>query len=99
MELDDKVEKLIIKHWEQVSKKISKIEEGKPNYRIKDYYHYLNPPVLKEITPLSFAYGELQYYITIRDILRRLMNREERVESTCHFKRAPKEIKQLLDKS
>ncbi len=99
MNLDEKIEKLIIKHWEKVCKKISAIEEGKPNYWVKSHHYYLNPPVIEEETLSDNKRGEIQYYKTIRDVLRRLMNGEEGIPYDYHFNGAPEEIRNLLDKS
>jgi len=74
------------------------ISERKPNWWVKSPNQYLTPSVICHSTPLDDEEGEFKYYNKICETLEKLLA-GERVEYTCHFSDAPKEIKQLLDKA
>ena len=96
--MDEELQETLSKHWDLADRKIRRIEDGKPNYWIKNQSYYLNPPVIKDITPLDNERGELEHFKRIRTDLARLL-KGDTVKYTYHFNGAPEEIKQILDKS
>ena len=91
---------LLLDHWKTVNKRIKKIKSGlEKNFWVKNQSYYLEPVIEKDvIAPLNNERGLYNYYLIIKNSLG-LLIAGENVKYTYHFNGAPKEIKQLLDKS
>jgi hypothetical protein len=98
MEIDPEVEETLSRHWDLADRKIRRIENGKPNYEVKNQSYYLNPPITKDTVPLDDEMGELEHFKKVRGDLGNLLNNRE-VKHPSYFNGAPEEIKKLLDKS
>jgi len=99
--METRLSKLLLEDWVIVRGKIKEIESGsEKNFWIQNQSHYLEPVISKKIIiGLEDERGLYKYYITIRDTLKSLLIGKEDVKYTYHFNGAPKEIKDLLDKS